>query len=362
MSRTIYYIDLEREKRNTAGAKAPDDISKFCMLRGYNRFIIPNFPVEKSKIYKKAWLLFTCTGWWKKLEKTVKDGDIVIYQHPMYGKRIASHMIRDIQKRKKCKFIAIIHDLESLRGGIEGVIKENEKTSIYGDNELLKCFDAIICHNEYMKKYLVNNGIEATRIVNLEIFDYISDFCREKSQKESVPTIIIAGNLALGKCAYIYDICNGEYNKDLIVNLYGNNFEKDKNMNFQLKWRGSYKPDELPLYLEGDFGLVWDGSSADTCAGNTGKYLRYNNPHKTSLYLATGIPVIVWKQSAIADFVVKNKVGIAVDNLHNLDNIISEIDKTTYYELCENAKKISLKLRKGHFFYSALDKALEVVE
>lgn len=61
-------------------------------------------------------------------------------------------------------------------------------------------------------------------------------------------------------------------------------------------WHGSFKPEESPEHLQG----VWDGDSVDTCAGNTGAYLRYNNPHKTSLYLACGMPVIVWKEAAIA--------------------------------------------------------------
>ena len=34
---------------------------------------------------------------------------------------------------------------------------------------------------------------------------------------------------------------------------------------------------------------MWDGPSPDTCAGVYGAYLRYNNPHKTSLYLAAGL-------------------------------------------------------------------------
>ncbi len=30
---------------------------------------------------------------------------------------------------------------------------------------------------------------------------------------------------------------------------------------------GSFLPDELPAALEGGFGLVWDGDSAETCSG-----------------------------------------------------------------------------------------------
>ena len=54
---------------------------------------------------------------------------------------------------------------------------------------------------------------------------------------------------------------------------------------------GSFLPDELPAALEGGFGLVWDGDSAETCSGVFGEYLRYNNSHKASLYLASGFPL-----------------------------------------------------------------------
>ena len=100
--RKIIYIDLDREKRNTAGAKAPDDIAYLCLKKGYTRFEMPNFPVEKSKIGKKVWLLTKYVKWWKKLESAVNEDDVVIYQHPAYGKRVAAKMIMIIKKRKKC--------------------------------------------------------------------------------------------------------------------------------------------------------------------------------------------------------------------------------------------------------------------
>lgn len=355
----IFFIDIDREKRNTAGAKAPDDIAYLCLQRGYTRFEMPNFPVEKNKIEKKIWLLTKYVKWWRKLEAALNKGDVVIYQHPTYGKRVASKMIRRIQKKRKCKFIAVVHDLESLRGGIQGVISSNKKTEYYGDTKLLNAFDAVICHNDSMKKYMVEViGLDEKKLVCLNIFDYLSDYTRPIQNKLSNPTIAIAGNLALGKCAYIYDICTEKYNKNLLVNLYGNNFESSKARDERLKWNGSFAPADLPSHLECDFGLVWDGNSADTCTGNTGNYLRYNNPHKTSLYLSAGIPVIVWKKAAIAEFVINNKVGIAVENLHELDALIGNMKDSEYRDMCENVLHIAEKLRNGKYFYEALDYCL----
>lgn len=353
----VYYIDQNREKRNTAGAKAPDDIAELCAKRNYKRFVIEQFPTNRSKLYQKIWLLVICNQQWRRLYHSIKDEDIVIFQHPSYGKRIAIRWIEKIRKQKKCTFIVLIHDLESLRGGIAGVVEKNSKTNKIGDNQLLKCFDFIICHNERMRQYMLSQGFNASKLVNLEIFDYLSNIQPEKRKKQNVPSICIAGNLAFGKSQYIYKICENGHNTELKLNLYGINYKEELAANNML-YHGSFKPEELPQYLSGDFGLVWDGDSAETCSGNTGNYLRYNNPHKTSLYLSAGIPVIVWSQSAMAAFVQKNNVGIVTDSLDNLEQIILNISAEQYKKMVNNTMEISKKLHQGYYFYQALDKCL----
>ena len=72
-----------------------------------------------------------------------------------------------------------------------------------------------------------------------------------------------------------------------------------------VKYCGQYKPEELPEKLEGGFGLVWDGDDLGACTGVFGEYMKYNNPHKTSLYLASGLPVIIWEKAAMAKYIEK---------------------------------------------------------
>ncbi len=115
-------------------------------------------------------------------------------------------------------------------------------------------------------------------------------------------------------------------------------------------------PDELPAALEGGFGLVWDGDSAETCSGVFGEYLRYNNSHKASLYLAAGLPLVVWKESAIAHFVVDKQCGIVVDSLHNLQKVLDELTIQDYNELLDNARYVGVALREGAYLKAALMK------
>ena len=112
---------------------------------------------------------------------------------------------------------------------------------------------------------------------------------------------MIAGNLRRHKAEYVYRLPDSQK-----FNLYGVGYEKQNKNN--ICYHGSFDPDELPFVLEGSFGLVWDGDSAETCSGVYGQYLKVNNPHKCSLYLATGLPVIVWKESTVARIVKKQSL------------------------------------------------------
>jgi glycosyltransferase involved in cell wall biosynthesis len=240
---------------------------------------------------------------------------------------------------------------------LDGLIKENKQLHLFGDNALLKCFDYCICHNFKMKEYMISQGFEADRIIELGIFDYLTNEEMTAQAGETV-SIAIAGNLAPGKCGYIYKICEGGQNKDLKVYLYGNRFDEEKASENML-YRGSFKPEELISHLNGSFGLVWDGPEIDGCKGNTGEYLRYNNPHKTSLYLAAGMPVIVWDEAAVSAFVKENKVGLLVPGLSDVAERIKEVSDEEYALMRENARNIGKKLRKGGFFYAAFDECLK---
>lgn len=353
-----YYIDRIRKKENTAGDKAPADIAEICDSMGMKRFEMPMFPENRGKLYQKIWIFIICMWCWIRLIMLLHSDDVVFYQHPMYGNRILKEMIPGIKKKKKCKFVAVIHDLESLRKGVEGLKADNSKTNQIADGVLLRHFDKIICHNKYMKRYLMEQGFDASRLISLDIFDYLGKSTRKQTTKSVIPSCAIAGNLSKGKCGYIYKIFdeqkNGK-NKTLQMHLYGSYYEKGEEFS-NVIYHGSFKPEELPEHLEGDFGLVWDGTSAHTCTGNTGEYLRFNNPHKVSLYLASNMPVIVWREAAIADFVLENGVGLTIDSLYELEELIRNVTVEQYNNMCKNVEKISKRLRQGYYFRRAVEK------
>ena len=114
--------------------------------------------------------------------------------------------------------------------------------------------------------------------------------------------------------------------------------------------------------LKGAFGLVWDGESIKTCAGNYGEYLRYNCPYKCAMYLAAQIPVIIWSQAAMADFVKREKIGILIDSLDEIDHKLSNLTKEQYRELLENVSRIQEEIINGENIRKSVCRAEELLE
>lgn len=350
-----YYTHVRLKNEFNAGNKATDDVARICESMGLKELVFPKLTTINNKYLFKLWILGVTAFVWFKHYLKIKKGDVLLFQHPMYGVRMSNFFISKI-RNKGCKCIAIIHDLDSLRNkGVENYMVNN-KTAYIADECLLKQFDAIICHNGIMHDYLVSQGFEDHKVVNLNLFDYLTDFEITPRHKETADySLVIAGNLTRKKSSYLYDFFdNCPDNMDVYV--YGIGYDTQSSYN-NVHYEGAFPPDELCAKLQGDFGIVWDGTSASSCVGNTGNYLKYNNPHKLSLYLTSGIPVVVWSQSAVSSFVKENGVGIIVDSLMDIERIIKGLSSEEYNIMVDNTVRISKESRNGLYFKVAYEEA-----
>ena len=293
----------------------------------------------------------------KALSKAIsklKEGDQLLIQFPMlHHSFFTTHLVKRIQ-RKGVKVHFIIHDLEVLRYANLDTVPLKHKIRVHlQESRLLKQANGLIAHNPIMKSVLVNKGISEQKIVSLDIFDYLIPDFQEKEELSKNQPIIVAGNLAQEKAGYLYDLPSSP-----AYNLYGVGFDQARQLPNQ-EYFGSFLPDDLPAALAGGFGLVWDGDSAETCSGVFGEYLRYNNSHKASLYLAAGFPLVVWKQSALSHFVLENGCGIAVESLHDLSQKIEKLSNEDYQRLLEKTKYIGRNIRQGYYLKQALNKTIK---
>ena len=314
-----------------AGPKAKTDIERI-VEKEYKARVCSNISKNENKnplFFRINKLLFSM--------KNLNTNELTLIQLPYsYNKKIM-----DLPKEK----IGIIHDINGLR---------NQDNQLLGKElEIINNFNVVISHNQKMTSFLKNNGVK-TKIVNLEIFDYLLDRPLEKQENQSEQLeIAYTGNLLPNKIEFIHQLKNEKMNYK--IDLYGNGI--NSNINDKIIYKDSYEPGDLPNKLNEDLGLVWSGKKDDSDENTLEKnYLKYNNPHKASCYLAANMPIIVWKKSALAEFVIKNDIGYAINTLDEINNI----EKKQLKQKKINAEKIGKMIREGHYTKTALDKAIRL--
>ena len=320
------FISKNYKDRYTASSKAKIDVEITLRRLGFKNIGLPTRYIQ-SKFTGRIWSVLSNFIAFLRMPKN----SLVFLQYPvnLIEKEIA------IAKKRNNKVYLLVHDIIGLR--------ENTHLNL----GIFESVDVLIVHNDAMKKWLEKH-IKHSTIRTLGIFDYIGQpISHRETLLSSKPKVVFAGNLS--KAAFIDNL-----NFDNIeLQLFGIGFEKRK-LNKGVEYCGFFSPNELAEHINSDFGLVWDGDSIDTCSGSYGEYLKIISPHKLSMYLSLGMPVIVWTQSAMADFVEKNGVGLVIDDLRSLESKVKALSQEDYTFLKANAEAISEKLLNGYFLEKSL--------
>lgn len=279
----------------------------------------------------------------------IGSNDILLIQYPF--KKYYPSLCR-ITHMRGGKVITLIHDLGCFR---------RKKLTIEEEIKKLDLTDVLIVHNESMKKFLQDNGYSKPMIV-LEIFDYLADGDpkQEVAHDEGEPwDVVYAGGLAERKNKFLYILDNAlEKDIDWTMHIHGKGLDEEKASTWtHIKSRGFIKSDDFIKESIGHFGLVWDGAGIDECSGDWGVYLKVNNPHKTSFYLRSGKPVIIWKQAALAPFIERMNIGITVDSLRDIDKRLKGLTNEDYQNMLENVQTIRKQLSTGYYFKKAFNNA-----
>jgi hypothetical protein len=338
-----YYISTPISPDNYAGTKARQDIELLAARRGMQRIEFCGSNTANRNLFARVRLIWYGLKNWIMLEKAVEQEALVLFQYPHYPMKsavLARLMMRRIHRKKQVRFIALVHDLNSARRSFGAA-------AVYSDSVFLRQFDYVVCHNERMRDYLVSQGFEAGRLLSLGIFDYLTDEFEMPQEKANSATVNIAGNLSREKSAYIYALISAQ--PYLRIHLYGAGLDSTE-CGPCAQYEGLASANALPARLKGAFGLVWDGESIDTCTGNYGRYLSINNPHKLSLYLCAGIPVIIWSGAALSDFVEQNRIGFCVESLRELEQTLDAVSEDAYFIMRQNAMRIGAMVRRGDYF------------
>lgn len=330
-------ITLVDPSSNNAGPKARTDVEYFLKQEGFECWKL-KYDVSHNlsgRLKKLKYINFDIPHLFNK-----KKIDEIIIQYPLYSNALMDTFIKNIRKYTNAKLVVMIHDIESLR------FYKDDVEYLTKEKKWLSQVDGIIAHNDKMIEWIRKQGI-TTPTVPLGIFDYQNPQPLQNNVTYK-KTVSYAGNLR--KSVFLEKI---QLQRGSQLDVFGPN---PRHYSKKVNYCGQYTPEELPLHLQENFGLVWDGKSLESCDGTTGNYLKYNCPHKASLYLSTGIPVIIWKSAALADLIEKGKIGITVDNLEDLSAILERVTPEKYVEIKKNTLEFAEKLRSGKQIKTAVNK------
>jgi len=349
-------------KSFSAWTKAPADIAAIADRFGFlrlpiGRFRLGNFSLirrvlRKLRLERQADRISWKVEFFCLRRKFRKCGGDLLLQHPLpYAITFDMRNLEDFRSLSKVgvRIIVVVHDIAALRGKSKDVGGDVDTLL---ESATFHVADWLIVHNMKMQDYMISQGLHNEKMISLEMFDYLLDTGRHINVSRTLQNrVMLAGNLGSGKAGYVKQLWKIS-GVDWLV--YGSNFNPEIIHGSNIMYRGKFNPDQPPVNCDASFGLVWDGDSIETCAGPTGEYLKVNNPHKLSLYLSMGLPVIVWKESAVAEFVLRNNIGIVVGSLRDTAHGIARLSTVSYLEMQRHACEVGMKMRRGLFFEKAL--------
>ena len=336
----FYVTDSIDPGQMHAGPKARTDAEEIMRDRGYRALELPRAAksgpsAAKARAYRRAY-----DSW-----DAEEEFGLVVFQYPMPD--VLPNLAALPERFGRHKSVALVHDLDSVRFPNGGA---NNVRAVLADRLLLPRFDFYISHNAAMTDLLVRRGIPGDRVVALGAFDYLAEGHAELVADRPYE-LVVAGSLDTEKCGYLLELPDAV--RRTAVRLYGVQVGPQPEAP-NVEYAGAFQPAELVARLRGSFGLVWDGTTAKTCAGRFGEYLRYNDPHKLSLYLAAGMPVVTWRKAAVAPFVKSRGLGVLVDSLDQVDDVLEGIGPAEYAQLAANAALEGERIRAGAHLRGAL--------
>lgn len=329
------YLYLQEHTKNyyNAGFKARIDCDEILEQQGYSLALLH---ICKFQLSQKISNYFDLRTIYSKLQGCNR----LFLQYPYYSQvKKSLGFYEKLLANYSGKLECLIHDILWYR-----IDKKIEPELCF----LLKRSDKVIVHTPAMKDLLIRKcSIDENKIKVLYLFDYLSDTLPNPVNING-KTIIFAGNL--NKSPFISELY--KLPDELKFNLYGIHSDYIKESS-SCSYKGKFHPNDLSA-IEGNWGLVWDGERIDTCSGGCGEYLKINSSHKLSLYLAACKPVIVWKESSLSSYIEKNKLGIVVDSLFDINRKLSGLTNKEKEEIVRGVEKISIALRKGKMLRNCL--------
>jgi hypothetical protein len=325
-----YFIKEHLSREVFDGGIGNVDAEKIFVSTGYQTIEFPGT------------LDFSMKSKWKRLLHLIRlffriaPCDLVVFQFPLYAK--IHKLLITLLRIKGVQIICFILDIDGWRAGNDEIFDKEKKA--------FRQFRLFIVHNERMHQWLHALVPHAT-IAQLQFFDFLASPVYQYRSKDT--QIIIAGDLQ--KTAFIQKL--GQL-KQLSFSVYGAGYTDNNAFPENATYKGVFPPYDLVHHLQGSFGLVWYGSDIEDFTGSYSSYLTIISPHKLSLFITAGIPIIVPATSASAILVKQYGIGCTIDRLSDINKVIKNISDEAYQKMVDNTRPLAVQLSQGHFLKRAL--------
>lgn len=356
-----YYTEtnyIDHDQLRTAGGKGRDDYFEVFRRCGLSRISIPVLrPENRISVFSRLKMERELAFEWRRSLKDIGEGDVLFIHSPVSEKFSGYASIIKEVKNRGCRIIDVVFDLETFflpdyrnLARIKQAIDRKTEAALFGMS------DAVICHNERMKERLVSIGVEEGKIVCVGVMDYLREEApaNDPGRFGKDKPVVFCGNLAYRKSGFVYGLP-----EQISIDLYGPGFTG--RTTDLVRFKGVYPAIELMDIMQGSFGLVWDGSSCDTCTDACGEYLRYNNPHKMSHYLASGMPVLVWGEAAMAEYVTRERCGLTISSISEIKDILEGLTDEKYAGFRREAERVGSEMRRGMHIQKAVMEAIDLI-
>ncbi|CAK8054615.1 sugar transferase [Eupransor demetentiae] len=318
------YITQTIEPWMPAGAlKAKDDYAKIAAASNWKILPLERYNDQRFGQGVRQEKIRTWT-------KNLSAGDIVLHQFPSYMSQAFEEGFSQSLSQVGVKKALLIHDLEPLR-----LKKENP-----WEFALLKHYDLIVVHSPAMANKLREHGIDKPFVVQ-GLFDYLGPV---PAGAEYSKKINFAGTFQ--KSPWLQEYAGPE------ITLFGSKPKKWRDFDFpaDITWRGNYAPDEIAFEFKSGFGLLWDNDFDDK---KYQSYTRWNAPHKASLYLKAGLPLIAWSQSYLGQVIKSQGIGLTIDDLSQLKRV-ADVTVQQYQDWQTNLQPLADKVNAGRYSQKVL--------
>jgi len=276
--------------------------------------------------------------------KNIQGQSIFFFQFPLYH-RFGKWLIRSLTRSKNIRPVCLLMDIEGMR--------DNDEETLQKEINELRQYHFFIVHNNRMQNWLqtIHPGAESAM---LEFFDFLTQPFQGKRRKSF--SLAWAGHL--DKAAFVKNLHSIKNSPNVLFDIYGPGDATTILGQPNVSYKGTVYPYQLPAAFTASFGLVWDGESIEKPEGSTGKYLEYNSPHKLSLYIVSGLPVIAPQNTAAGDLVSKYKIGFCISSLYELEQHINNLTEEEYGAMIDRMRPLAQRISNGECLQSAIQKII----